>query len=248
MRILIMYRMCPDRYSLQLALRYKKYHKSLFLGFFDLAIINAFIVFNRRRVADNQKKLSYVKFLKQLHLELCQLQEADWEALRQRQCLQVTPTKARARKRTPKIHKPVPNDEWCVDKKQGRKRRTRACKVCSRLKSSDTTRGGESSMYCSACKLKTTSKKPKASRVYLCDKVKRTHDGQAMSCFEIWHKAWLNGTALPQARRQLRARTPAELSEEEEKEGEGSDDEEGASDGSSSDGHRQHKRVRLAPA
>uniref|UniRef100_H3GLY6 PiggyBac transposable element-derived protein domain-containing protein n=1 Tax=Phytophthora ramorum TaxID=164328 RepID=H3GLY6_PHYRM len=35
-----------QRYSLQLARRYKKYYKSLFLGLIDLAIVNAYIVFN----------------------------------------------------------------------------------------------------------------------------------------------------------------------------------------------------------
>ncbi|KAE9244122.1 hypothetical protein PF004_g5807 [Phytophthora fragariae] len=64
-----------QRYSLQRALKYKKYYKSLFFGFLDLAIVNAFIVFNARCEADGAKKLSHVKFLKQLHLELAQLQD-----------------------------------------------------------------------------------------------------------------------------------------------------------------------------
>ncbi|POM71749.1 Hypothetical protein PHPALM_11638 [Phytophthora palmivora] len=69
-----------QRYSLQLAIKYKKYYKSLFLGLVDLAVINAYIVFNDRR-AGTAQKINYVKFLKQLHLELCQLRDEDWEGL-----------------------------------------------------------------------------------------------------------------------------------------------------------------------
>uniref|UniRef100_H3H361 PiggyBac transposable element-derived protein domain-containing protein n=1 Tax=Phytophthora ramorum TaxID=164328 RepID=H3H361_PHYRM len=68
-----------QRYSLQLARRYKKYYKSLFLGLIDLAIVNAYIVFTCGRAADGKLKLSHVVFLKQLHLELCQLQQEDWQ-------------------------------------------------------------------------------------------------------------------------------------------------------------------------
>ncbi|KAE9028494.1 hypothetical protein PR001_g11722 [Phytophthora rubi] len=62
-----------QRYSLQLARRYKKYYKSLFLGLMDLAIVNAFIIYNARRAADGKSKVSHVSFMKQLHLKLCQL-------------------------------------------------------------------------------------------------------------------------------------------------------------------------------
>ncbi|POM81531.1 Hypothetical protein PHPALM_483 [Phytophthora palmivora] len=70
-----------QRYSLQLAIKYMKYCKSLFLGLIDLALINAYIVHNARRGADGMRKLSHVKVIKQLHLELCQLREEAWEAL-----------------------------------------------------------------------------------------------------------------------------------------------------------------------
>ncbi|POM74283.1 Hypothetical protein PHPALM_8788 [Phytophthora palmivora] len=66
-------------------------------------------------------------------------------------------------------------------------------------------------VHASDCKLTTPSKKPKAWRVFLCDKVRHEHNGRPMSCFDIWHKAWRNGTALPSKarKRKIRARTPA---------------------------------------
>ncbi|EGZ12257.1 hypothetical protein PHYSODRAFT_402509, partial [Phytophthora sojae] len=60
--------------------RYKKYYKSLFLSLIDLAI-NAFIIYNARRTVDGKSKVSHVAFLKQLHLELRQLQPSDWDQL-----------------------------------------------------------------------------------------------------------------------------------------------------------------------
>ncbi|ETO82696.1 hypothetical protein F444_03196 [Phytophthora nicotianae P1976] len=82
-----------------------------------------------------------------------------------------------------------------------RKRRQRACKA----------RGGETTFYCGGCKLKTSSRNAQAARVFLCNKVKHTSNGDAISCFEIWHKHWKNGTWIPQSRgkRKIRAQKPA---------------------------------------
>lgn len=214
--MLTLYNSCCIRYSLQLALKYKKYYKSLFLGFIDLATVNAFIVYNRRRAIDGKPKLSHVKFLKQLHLELTQLQETDWDALR---AVERTPKKSRAPPMQ-RTHVPVQVDEWRDGNNgKGRKRRQRACKVCSVLKGSDESRGGETTFYCSTCKLHTSSKQPLASRVYLCNKVKHVNNGESVSCFEIWHKHWRNGSLLPpsQRKRKIRARRPAADSVEEAK-------------------------------
>lgn len=202
------------RYSLQLAIKYKKYYKSLFLGLVDLAIINAYIIYNARRVADGQRKLSHVKFIKQMHLELCQLRPDDWEGLLYDEDAAATPSRSRSRTQQPG-HIPVQNDEWRPGNNQaGRKRRTRVCKVCSLLKGTDGARGGDSSMYCSDCKLATPSKKPKAWRVFLCDKARHRHNGALMTCFDIWHRVWRNGTLLPKTarKRNIRARTPAQVS------------------------------------
>ncbi|KAG1694230.1 hypothetical protein DVH05_021886 [Phytophthora capsici] len=86
--------------------------------------------------------------------------------------------------------------------------------------------GCGSSIFCSDCKLKLKTRKKKrdtsederaqeakARRVFLCDKVRRTYNGTGMSCFDIWHKAWKNGTSLPStvAERKIRALIPADL-------------------------------------
>ncbi|ETI46868.1 hypothetical protein F443_08811, partial [Phytophthora nicotianae P1569] len=74
---------------------------------------------------------------------------------------------------------------------------------------------------------------PQAQRVFLCDKVRHTHNGAAMSCFELWHKGWRNGTRRPASMSKLRARTPVEVCEEEVQ-----------SSSDESSGERQAKRAR----
>ncbi|GMF29033.1 unnamed protein product [Phytophthora fragariaefolia] len=143
------------------------------------------------------------------------LQDEDWAALRSNQSLQSTPSKElETTRRRHAEHIPMQNDEWRPgNNNQGRKRRTRVCKVCSLLKGTDHARGGASSTYCSKCKLQTASKKPMAWRGFLCEKKRHTVKSELLSCFDIWHRAWRNG-ALAQmptrgGKRSIRARGPA---------------------------------------
>ncbi|OWZ23186.1 hypothetical protein PHMEG_0001959 [Phytophthora megakarya] len=84
---------------------------------------------------------------------------------------------------------------------------------------------------------------------FLCEKVRHTVDGAAMSCFDIWHKAWRNGTLLPKkaSKRKIRARTPAcrEGTSEEQEEEVGNIQSSG--DESTTGGPYLPKRTRQAP-
>ncbi|ETP16658.1 hypothetical protein F441_08777 [Phytophthora nicotianae CJ01A1] len=116
-------------YSLQLAIKYKKYYKSLFLGLIDLVIVNAYITQNAARAAAGLQKLSHVKFMKQLHLELCQLREEDWDALL-RDDGQATPTQSPAAGSGRRaVHLPLKNEKMRPGNDgKGQKRCVRACK------------------------------------------------------------------------------------------------------------------------
>ncbi|POM60518.1 LOW QUALITY PROTEIN: hypothetical protein PHPALM_30617 [Phytophthora palmivora] len=168
---------------------------------FDEAMLPSRSSFNRMRVYLKDKphkwgtstKLTHVKFLKQLHLEFIQLQE-----------MQATPTNAeilpgRVRTFLSKL----------MSGERGRKKRQRACKVCSVLKESSEAKGGETTFYCSTCKLQSNSMKATVTRVYLCNK--------SVSCFKIWLRHWRNGSMLPpsQRKKKIQART-TELSVDEE--------------------------------
>ncbi|GMF43229.1 unnamed protein product [Phytophthora fragariaefolia] len=238
------------RYSLQLCIKYKTYYKGLFLGLVDLAIINTYIVFNAARAALGLPKMSHVKFLKQLHLELCQLRDEVWEMLSTNASFQATPSKApNARRVRRATHEPLLNDEWRPgNNNQGRKRRTRACKVCSLLKGTTSARGGDSSTNCSTCALQTSTKKPMARRVFLCEKKRHTIKGELRSCFDIWHKCWGNGALAPasqqRGKRSIRARPPARRQDE--VGGEAADERCGSASDESTAGDSLSKRSRRA--
>ncbi|POM81635.1 Hypothetical protein PHPALM_365 [Phytophthora palmivora] len=57
---------CYGRHTLQLAIIYTKYYKSLFLRRIDIAV----------------KKINHVNFLKEFHVELGYLRDEDWQVLR----------------------------------------------------------------------------------------------------------------------------------------------------------------------
>ncbi|POM74433.1 Hypothetical protein PHPALM_8617 [Phytophthora palmivora] len=162
----------------------------VFNGLIDLAVINSYIIFNAARSASSLPKLSHVQFLKRLLIELCQLRNEDWEALCTNESFLATPSNEQNTGISRSAnHKPLLNDEWRPgNNNQGRKRRTRACKVCSLLMDTSNARGGDSSTYCSTYKLQTSSKKPMAWRVFLCEKKRHTVKGALRSCFDIWHE------------------------------------------------------------
>ncbi|ETM02331.1 hypothetical protein L917_01187, partial [Phytophthora nicotianae] len=137
----------------RLTVRFKKYYKSLFLGFVDLAIVNAFIVFNRARNAANNTKMTHIGFMNQLHLELSQITAFDWVELQGTRVQNATPTRHRGGGSSE--HMPVQTDETRKGNTDGsRKRPLRACKVCSLLMEKVT--GDDTSFQCSSCVLTTT--------------------------------------------------------------------------------------------
>ncbi|KAG3243500.1 hypothetical protein PI124_g11686 [Phytophthora idaei] len=57
-------------YSMQLAARFPKFYKSLFLGLVDMAVVNAYIVHSHMWEERRKKKLSHNVFLARLHKQL----------------------------------------------------------------------------------------------------------------------------------------------------------------------------------
>ena len=72
-----------------------------------------------------------------------------------------------------------------------RKRRQRACKVCSLLRDERLVRSFNTKYYCKNCS-------QDDARVYLCNRVRREEFGNTLTCFQIWHQHWKNGSAIPQ--------------------------------------------------
>ncbi|ETP28050.1 hypothetical protein F442_22666 [Phytophthora nicotianae P10297] len=186
------------RYSLQRAVTFRKYYKSLFLGLVDLAIVNGYIVHRAYHEAKGTRPLTHVQYIRKLHLELIHLKDSDMyegntfgadppPPVSTENDALATSANDEGGSSEHVIYSPKQGDEW--RKHSGQlKRVQRNCKVCSLLRS-DGKRGGTTTYYCDACFT--------ALPVYLCMKPKHMMEEELRSCWDIWHNKFKNGTEIP---------------------------------------------------
>ncbi|KAE9035790.1 hypothetical protein PR002_g7382 [Phytophthora rubi] len=77
-----------------------------------------------------------------------------------------------------------------TDEMNGAKRRQWLCKVCSAYAGAGV-RSFETSFFCATCS------RAKKGRVTLCNKPRRLAHGSSLTCDQVWHQSWKNGTAIP---------------------------------------------------
>lgn len=170
-----------QRYSVQRALRAKKYYMTLFFGLFDMALVNAYIVHVQYCKSVDETPLAHAQFRLLLHQQLLQLTEEEFVS---------SSTPCSSPSRTPRsMPSTVTNHtlKFADDKQPSGKVRYRVCKVCSVLRDDPAKPIGKSRSYCVEC----SSEK---CRIFLCDRIRSTDDGNHMTCFQIWHQLWKNGT------------------------------------------------------
>jgi hypothetical protein len=187
-----------QRYSVQRSLCVKKYYKSLFFGLFDMALVNAYVVHREYCKSSLQKPRSHAQFRMLLHEQLINLSAADFDDVPSPE----TPTTARS----PRHQRSIVTThhlEFTDDKQASGKMRYRVCKVCSLRQGDGNQTIGRTRAYCVEC---STEK----SRVYLCDRIRGSEDGNHMTCFQIWHQLWQNGAACDGHKRiRMRATAPS---------------------------------------
>lgn len=178
-----------QRYSVQRSLVSKKYYKSLFFGLFDMALVNAYIVHQQYCKSISEKPMSHAEFRLLLHTQLINLTEEAFEEIATSSTAS-SPASIRTGSGSVTSH----HLEISDDKQPCGKVRYRVCKVCSLLNTDRSMPIGKSRAYCHEC---STEK----SRVYLCDRIRSTGNGNHMTCFQIWHQLWRNGTVQPGERK-----------------------------------------------
>uniref|UniRef100_H3GUK0 PiggyBac transposable element-derived protein domain-containing protein n=1 Tax=Phytophthora ramorum TaxID=164328 RepID=H3GUK0_PHYRM len=140
-----------QRYSVQLSYKTRKYYKTFFLGLFDMALVNAFIVFrHHKKLNDNRpqgKKRSPKRyaFFEVLLEQLLEVDSAEpyktiERATTARERTAASPARAAAPpdpapERTTEMggHRLDENPDT-VDNEQGLQKRQRSCKVCALFK------------------------------------------------------------------------------------------------------------------
>ncbi|OWZ07713.1 LOW QUALITY PROTEIN: hypothetical protein PHMEG_00019861 [Phytophthora megakarya] len=171
--------MISSRYSVQRAITYRKYYKSLFLGLVDLSITNGFIVHRAFCKKRKIKALTHVQYMCRLHIELIALPRATcskqtrssqtWTRYNKKDRLVVILVVKVIR--LSRLMSGVTNLA-----------RERGCKVCAIH--TEGKRGATTTCYCNDCDF--------AGPIYLCMKPKWSEDNTMMNCWEIWHTVYKN--------------------------------------------------------
>ncbi|ETN20482.1 hypothetical protein PPTG_03478 [Phytophthora nicotianae INRA-310] len=146
-----------QRYSIQGAMKMRKYYHTIFLGLVDMALINAFIIF--RRVQGDRTtgpaQPTHAHFMRVMQMSLLAVGASDFEGDLSVRALTDTPVPPsptpRYRLSTSHSTKQVEVYRTTRGKngKESRKRRQYACKVCSLLRPAKNP--WETTFYCFEC-------------------------------------------------------------------------------------------------
>ncbi|POM67707.1 Hypothetical protein PHPALM_16241, partial [Phytophthora palmivora] len=189
-----------QRYSIQKCVAFRKYYKQLFLGVVDMAVVNGFIIHN---IIQKRKGLptTHAKYLRRLHTERLVLQSSHFETNLLAEDLVSVPVRRQEHKLEDVEDRYRPD----IDNKY----RQHLCKVCSAF-APPKTKSFESMWYCSRCS------EAFGGHVPLCIQVRRIETGNTLTCSQIWHQTWTNGTTIPPAQRRrirFRKRKRADIEE-----------------------------------
>ena len=97
------------RYSIQMCIRFRKYYKTIFFGFVDMAITNAYITYTWHMKRVQKKPMSHAQFMTLLHNQLLEMKAEDFADAEESQ----TPVPGkRQRKRKSGRHYSQLVDDW----------------------------------------------------------------------------------------------------------------------------------------
>jgi hypothetical protein len=174
-----------QKFSLQLSTKFKKYYKSLFLGFIDLALVNAYISHKEAAKMQGKHPMTRGDWLGVLQNQLLQIKAADFAGV-----VPTPPPANQKRKRsslrlTPQLDQ---CNDW-VTVSGVQKRRQRSCKVCALLRT-DKKKSFATSYFCERCSLDD-------AKCWLCPKIRREYKGVGKTCYDIWHDDFECGDNIP---------------------------------------------------
>ncbi|KAG6572689.1 uncharacterized protein IUM83_18681 [Phytophthora cinnamomi] len=165
--------------------RFTKYYKGLFLGFLDLALVNAFLTHKEAAKIKGTVCLKCSEWFTVLQNQLLQLKAEDFAGV------EATPPPSRQkRRRTPVrlVHALEQSEDW-VTVTGVQKRRQRSCKVRALLRT-EKKKSFATTYFCERCSIDN-------AKCWLCNKIRREYKGVAKTCFEIWHDDFGAGQNVP---------------------------------------------------
>ncbi|OWY98092.1 LOW QUALITY PROTEIN: hypothetical protein PHMEG_00031231 [Phytophthora megakarya] len=172
-------------YSHQSSTKFKKYYKCLFLGFVDLALVNAYITHTEAAKIAGCPAMKRRELYGVLQNQLLQLKLETFTGV----VATPLPT-VQKRKRIPRLTHVLEQNEDCMTAGNVQKRRQRSCKVCALLRTDRKKKSYATTFYCERCSIDD-------AKLWLCNKIRREYKGLAKTCFEIWHDDFDAGKAVP---------------------------------------------------
>ncbi|GMF53526.1 unnamed protein product [Phytophthora fragariaefolia] len=172
-------------YSLQMSTRFTKYNKGLFLGFLDLALVNAFLTHKEAAEIKGTVAMKRSEWFTVLQNQLLQLKAEDFAGV------EATPPPCRQKRRRTAVrpaHALEQSEDW-VTVTGVQKRRQRSCKVCALL-CTEKKKSFATTYFCERCSIDN-------AKCWLCNKIRREYKGVAKTCFEIWHDDFGAGQIVP---------------------------------------------------
>ena len=163
-----------QRYSIQRSTTVQKYYKTLFFGLVDIALVNCYIVHRRYCQLRKETPMTHAQFRLALHEQLLELTEADFQGIG------ILPMRSPGVSSSPCVtpsmltsHRASVSDD---KQASSNRHKFRVCKVCSLLRVDSDLKVNTTRTYCENC----SSEK---ARVYLCDRIRRSDDGNQLTCF-----------------------------------------------------------------
>ncbi|ETN15919.1 hypothetical protein PPTG_06182 [Phytophthora nicotianae INRA-310] len=175
-----------QRFSLQTSTRFTKYYKCLFLGFVDLALVNAYISHKETARLAGTPSMSRGDCFCILQNQLLQLKAADFAGV------DVTPPANSQKRRRTHVrlsHALEKSEDW-VTVSGVQKRRQRSCKVRALLRSNPKKKSYATTFYCERCSVD-------SAKCWLCNKIRHSFKGVTKTCFAIWHEDFECGQSIP---------------------------------------------------
>ncbi|KAL4160567.1 hypothetical protein PRNP1_001134 [Phytophthora ramorum] len=172
-------------HSLQMSTKFNKYYKSLFLGFLDLVMVNAYLSHKEGAKIKKTVAMKRSEWFSVLQNQLLQLKAEDFLGVEA-----TPPPSNQKRKRTPVrlTHALQQSEDW-VTVSGVQKRRQRSCKVCALLRT-EKKKSFATTFFCERCSID-------SAKCWLCNKIRREYKGVAKTCFEIWHDEFDAGQDIP---------------------------------------------------
>jgi len=157
------------------------------MGLVGMAITNGFIIHKMVQKKKGEKITANAKFMHRIHNELLGLQPSHFESNMLGEDFATEPIET------------APHRIEQVTERYSEQKKLRQflCKVCSALSSG---KNAETTYVCPTC----TSKW--GGRVALCNKGRRIEEGNTLTCAQIWHDRWKNGTKHPPGAKRIRFR------------------------------------------